>query len=108
MKKIKEILNPSLKNFDDRKKSVYAHFAYIIEELGRKHRCKCVENIIIMEVLVGPIKTYLSSFIYENLRNITLQFHCIHACYTVELYVVMTKIDTMLQKSVPPSEGNLP
>jgi hypothetical protein len=39
MKKIKEMLNPSLKNFDDRNRSVYAHFACIIEELDRKNRC---------------------------------------------------------------------
>jgi hypothetical protein len=29
----------------------------------------------------------------ENSRNITLQFHCIHACYTIELYVVVTSKD---------------
>lgn len=59
MKKIKEILNPSLKNFDDRNRSVYAHFACISEGLDRKHRFLCEENIILMEILVGPIKTYL-------------------------------------------------
>ena len=90
MKKIKEILNPSLKNFDDRNKSVYAHFAHIIEELDRKHMYVCRKY---NSYGIGPIKTYLNSFIFENSRNITLQFHCIHACYTVQLYVVMTSKD---------------
>lgn len=59
LKKIKKILNSSLKNFDDRNSSVYAHFACIIEEFDRKHRCICEENIILMEVLVGSLKTYI-------------------------------------------------
>jgi len=59
LKKIREILNSSLKNFGDRNSSVYANFACIIEELDRKHRCMCEENIILMEVLVGPLKTYI-------------------------------------------------
>jgi hypothetical protein len=61
--------------------------------LDGKNICMYVENIILMEVLVEPIKTYLNSFIYENSRNITLQFPCIHACYTVELYMVTTSKD---------------
>jgi hypothetical protein len=89
MKKIKDILNPSLKNLDDRNRSVSAHFACIIEELDRKHRCVCVENIILMEVLVAPIKTYLNSFfLNKSSRNITLVslYTCMLHCRTLYGY----------------------